>query len=341
MRISLVTTTINVPRALAAYRAIDSDVFFYVVGDKKTPDTEVVDFLDDIPNHAYYGADWQKNLGYACAPLLGWNTIARRNIGILEAVKGGAELIVLYDDDNFVIDSNHFADLQNIFCRDFAGVGVASANGWFDTGQLLMPAVRHRGLPLGIPSLAAEFRSVTGAKIGVAAGLWIGDADVDATNRIAIPPRVEQVTALAQAGIIIDHDTRTTFNAQNTTVRRDFAPCIFQMPEIGRYDDIFASLICQRVMREFGYHVHAGKPFTACWQNRSKASVIRDLEDEIFGMKFVENFARWLDDIGFKADMTPLDCTRRVYDEMPKLSWMPVRAVQAGQAFLDDMEKVL
>ena len=59
MKTALVLTTINVPRVLALYRAYGPDVHFFVVGDRKSDDLAITNFLIDIPNHSYYGIDLQ------------------------------------------------------------------------------------------------------------------------------------------------------------------------------------------------------------------------------------------------------------------------------------------
>jgi hypothetical protein len=61
----------------------------------------------------------------------------------------------------------------------------------------------------------------------------------------------------------------------NTAVIRELIPAWFMMPGVGRHDDIYASLIVQRVARERNLHVHFGPPFT--YQQRNKHDLIKDL----------------------------------------------------------------
>ena len=87
---ALVVTTIHVPEALELYRAIGPGIPFYVIGDEQAPDAEIAAFCRRI-DAAYYSAQDQRKLGYACSDLLRWRDPARRSIGVLEAAKDGAK----------------------------------------------------------------------------------------------------------------------------------------------------------------------------------------------------------------------------------------------------------
>lgn len=340
MKVALITTTINIPKVLALYRKLDDGVFFFITGDRKSPDIDITNLLFDIPNHLYLGLNAQHNRGYQCSTLIGPDCIQRKNIALLDAVRWGADVILTTDDDNFPIDRNFFADLRRDFEFGFDGIEVSSPNGWFDPGQLLTPTVRHRGLPLAVPSVSPELRTVVDAKVGVVAGLWVGDGDVDATHRIALPPAIHSATALAEAGVVVAHDTKAVFNAQNVAFRRELAPAMFLAPGLGRSDDIFASLICQRVMRDQGMQVRYGKPFTACWQDRSTQSLLNDLRDEQFGMQHVAMFANYLDKNPLNG-RSCLEYVRWLYTDLQSCVWWPARASECALAFLDDLERGL
>jgi hypothetical protein len=132
------------------------------------------------------------------------------------------------------------------------------------------------------------------------------------------------------------------FNAQNVAFVREMAPAMFQAPGLGRADDIFASLITQRIMRERGLHVHFGQPFTACWQDRSKPSLLKDLADEMLLLERTAEFSHWLDDYVFEPGIeSVLDQVRDLYRDLQHCAWWPAIASEAALAFCDDMEGVL
>lgn len=344
MKTALITTTINIPHVLKLYRKLGPDVRFFVAGDKNTPQA-AYDFCDAIPN--CIAGRPTSQVGWKCSASIGWRCIQRKNIALLEAIRWGADIILTTDDDNAALDISFFPNLLRYFwfnekyeTSKFQGVEVSSGNGWFDPGQLLTPAVRHRGLPIDVLTMVPELRTAVDVKIGVMAGLWVGDGDVDATHRIALSPEVRSANALAQAGVVVAHDTKTVFNAQNVAFRRELAPAMFLSPGLGRSDDIFASLICQRVMCEHGMQVHIGKPFTACWQNRSTKSLLDDLQDEQFGMRHVKMFAEYLDKNPLKGRGT-VEYLRWLYTDLQSCAWWPPIASEAALAFLADIEPIL
>ena len=96
-------------------------------------------------------------------------------------------------------------------------------------------------------------------------------------------PMSGSVHILGATGVVVDLHTHTVFNSQNTAVIRELIPAWFMMPGVGRHDDIYASLIVQRVARERGYHVHFGPPFT--YQQRNEHNLVTDLRAEIDGWR--------------------------------------------------------
>lgn len=345
MKIACVTTTINVPRVLALYAKYGADVTWFIVGDMKSPHDDIARFLSqhDI-NSTYYSPDAQRKLGYKCSELIGWNCIQRRNIGFLEALKWGADVVVSIDDDNIPLDAGYFLNGASRFfltigppyLNFFHGLKATSPSGWFDIGTLLQPKAEHRGFP---HTKRAEpvFESITDAKVGVVAGLCLGDPDISAVTRIANGPIVHNVSEIAKAGVVVDPcDTWTVFNSQNTAIIRELVPAWFMIPHLGRADDIFASLIVQRVMRETGHVVHHGSP--CVWQSRNQHDLTKDLLDELICMRQVLPLAdalnAWHGPTGNVVSMT-----RSILVDLDEV--FPKPSIEAALAFLDDCERVI
>lgn len=337
MKTALITTTVNVPQVLSLYRAYGPNARFFVALDQKTPE-EAVNFCQyDVPNtHVLFIQDQQK---WKCSELIGWNCIQRRNIALLEALKWGADIIVSIDDDNIPMNPDYFWHFEKrLDGRDsFNGLQAYSKSGWFDVGQLLQPSASHRGFPhdkIAVPA----FMSVTGAKVGVVAGSCLGDPDISAATRIVNHPTVHGVSEVLRSGVITNpNDTWTVFNSQNTAFIRELAPAMFMLPAFGRSDDIYASLICQHVMRQKGLHVHFGPPFV--WQQRNQHDLIKDLKAEILGMEHVVHLAGILDSMPtFAVDEMP---ARQIWRHLANVEWVPKQTVVAALAFCNDVEKVL
>lgn len=339
MKIALCTTTIHVPHALKLLRKCAINVDFFVATDNKTPSLTPEWASLRIENVlCMRGENWK------CSEAIGFDTIARRNIAFLEALKSGADIIVSWDDDNIPIDTSYFGDFIEPFVLPFDGIKITGITGkytpdtaWFDPGKLLIPATRHRGFPYGKSVKGCKAEPVTDAKIGVAAGLVIGDPDVDAVTRMELRPDIVQVHLMGQVGVVVDPHTWTVFNSQNTAVIRELIPAWFMAPGCQRHDDIFASLIVQRVARERGYHVHFGKPFA--FQQRNSHNLLVDLRAEIDGMSNVEKMADLLDNIPLPLKSV-IDDTRIIYELLALTDWYPKQACAAAFAWLDDCKEL-
>jgi hypothetical protein len=361
MRVALVTTTLSTPTVLELYRQHGPDVAFFVAGDKGGDHAGIEALLHSIGGEALYiPPDMQ--MRWKCSELIGWNSIQRRNIALLEAVKWGADIIVSCDDDNIPLGPGPYfqwfkralnvrgalettgsmgALRETTVQGSFSGIKVSGLNGWFDVGKALDPVSSHRGFPVGHRNDLWRCDPVVGAKVGVAAGICLGDPDIGATTRIERAPEVHRVSELLNAGIVVDPSTWTVFNSQNTAFIRELAPAFFMLPFTGRYDDIYASLIMQRVMREKNLHVHFGKPFV--WQQRNQHNLIKDLRGEIDGMEAIEELGNWLAQHKFETlDTSVLAQVREIYSILNR-SWgrIPQETCIAALAFLDDIESVL
>ena len=335
MKLALCTTTINVPHVLELYRACDSTVKMYIAGDRKTPDAAyefVLPWKNATVCMPESGHRWK------CSELIGFDTLARRNIAFLHALRDGADVVVSVDDDNIPINTDYFWTYQTRMRRQFNGLCASSMTHWFDAGRLLVPWARHRGVPHGWHK--HEYHPITNARIGVMAGLVLGNSDVDSTTRLETPLGVAttSVSELARGGVIVASDTHTVFNSQNTAVIRDLVPAWFMMPGVGRHDDIYASLIVQRVARERELHVHFGQPFV--YQQRNEHDLIKDLRAEIDGYEYVKPMAQLLDQIVLKGKSV-IEDTRTIYQKLRHASWIPENAVDAAMAWLEDAESVL
>src|ERR1700681_32189 len=328
MKIALITTVIHVPEVLRVYRAHDASTRFFVTGDLATPYAAVRALCDELKNAVSLTPEHQQN--WRSSDVFGWNTTCRRNIALLEALKWGANVIVTVDNDNLPMGRN-ILKFRHSF-EDHTGLRAISETGWVDPYRPF--GIPHRGFPF-TKSAPADFESVVNAKVGVVAGIVIGDPDISAITRIARSPIVHAVTEPLRHGFVVQPSAWTVFNSQNTAFLRELAPAMMMIPGVGRYDDIFASLICQRVMREKNLHVRFGPPFV--WQQRNPHDLIQDLKAEIFGEEHVVEFAEWLDSLRFAADMQSVaKMVRYIYECMP--DWMPSVTTEAGEAWFHDVE---
>lgn len=340
MKVALVTTTIYVPRVLALYRALDGDVEFFVAGDRKTPHDEVRRFLDELGNARYYSDAEQEELGYRCSPIIGWNRIMRRNIALLEAIRSRADVIVSIDDDNIPLASTYFDDFRRVLGSPYSGPAISTERGWFNVGELLEPPVYHRGFPYEHRhvDLGLRLEGIVDARIGVAAGMWVGDPDIDAMERLTNRPVVQRVGAVLESGVAVAAGCWAPFNTQNTAFVRELAPLLMVLTAVGRYDDIWASYIAQRVMLETGHLVHFGPPLV--WQDRNPHNLWRNLRDEIYGMETGTRFADDLRGVPV-GGLSVLDALRKVHEHIAGWDYVPDEVSRLGLAWCDDVAAVL
>lgn len=348
MKTALILTTINVPTVLSLYREHDPDVRFFVVMDRKTPKA-AYDFCKALPNCVSIGGMDE----YACDALIGHNTISRRNIALLEALKWGADSIISVDDDNVCLDSAYFKHFDRLLYTFggygkgfraptcFNGIKVKPAfHGWFDPGHLQFTragdTVVQRGFPQAYPSNFGGFAPVTGAKIGVAQGMILGDPDTSGVDRLSRHPQVHQVSELLRAGIVTDpRETYAPLNSQNIAFVRELAPCFLMVPSYKRGDDIYAGLVAQRIMRSKGYYVHYGQPFVL--QERNPHDLLKDIADEQWACEHILEFAAWLDSFQDQDDV--IGMLRVMATNLPK--FVPSGTQELWLAWLDDCASVM
>lgn len=340
MNICLITTTIFEPRVLALYRAFGPDVQIIIAGDKKTPHDAVKALCKKIGHARYLSPDDQIALGYRSAELVGWNTIPRRNVALLEAIKTKADVIITVDDDNIPSHPSYFEKYAQRFAKPYSGLCVETDRNWFDVGRLILPPTSHRGFPpeLRQVDLGMRIQMVTDAKIGVVAGLWLGDPDIDAMTRIVNAPMVHQFSEVLAAGLAVKAGCLTPFNSQNTGYTRELAPLMLLLEGTGRHADIWAAYMAERVMMERGDLVLFGEPYV--WQERNKHNLVHDLKEEMLGLEYSLRFGEDLRALD-AGQGTPVEQLRRLFEGLGKHSYFPEHTRQIGLAWCDDAQKVI
>lgn len=149
-------------------------------------------------------------------------------------------------------------------------------------------------------------RHDTSRRVGVLEGLVYRAPDIDAVERVYRNPEVDWYHQDAREGIAIDPGkTWAPVNSQNTAYRAELAPLMLLPPGLGRFDDIWGSYICQRVLEATDYCVRFGRPFVE--QDRNEHDVYRDLEQELFGMRNTDRFVQALKDIEVDPSASVLD----------------------------------
>jgi len=344
MKTTIVTTTIYVPRALERYGENahfygHEQVNFIVVGDKKTP-PETRAFCDSIAAQRYpceyLDIEDQRRYMDRYPELwrhLPFNSIQRRNIGLLKAWEDGADIVITIDDDNWMLNHD-FVRLHGIVGERPELPAVESSSGWFNVCSMLEEAsgtpFYHRGFPRGErwkEKDAFTCMAPLRRRVAVNAGLWLDDPDIDAMTRLERPIVVRGMRAGAPPRFVLQPGTWSPFNSQNTALLREVIPAYFLSPCIGRYDDIWPSYIVTRIANHLGDVIAFGQPLLR--QKRNEHVLWKDLDAERIGMLLTDEFCAALRSIKLSGS-SYAQCYGEMVEKLPK-AW------PAGEKWTDAM----
>jgi len=335
MKTTIVTTTINIPVLLLRYAQNaryyrHNNVDFVVIGDRKSP-AGTAEFCAGIEQYypcAYLDIEAQKKYLDRFPRLwehLRFDSIQRRNIGILLAYENGADLIITIDDDNFVMDQ----DFVGLHSRAGAVHDLpchGSTSGYLNVCAFLEAdhgvQFYHRGFPQKMRwNESGQFTSVQRStrRVAVNAGFWLDNPDIDALTRMERQPVVRGFKANWSGNIALQPGTWSPFNSQNTALMRDVVPAYFLSPYIGRYDDIWASYIVARIAQHLGDVISFGEPLVR--QERNPHDLWKDLDQERNGMIMTDDFCAALRSLTLKGSGYQ-ECFAEIASELPA-AWNP------------------
>ncbi len=259
------------------------------------------------------------------AALIPYNSDNRRNIGFLMALAQGADVLISIDDDNYPLIQHDFVGEHLIVGRTTDEL-ITSSNGWYNICDRLETSPSYPIHPRGFPYRLRHERPPTITRrretlpIGINAGLWSGDPDVDAITRNYHP---FEVIAWKEEAIALAPGTWTPINTQNTALLAELIPAYYyvRMNEnidglrIDRFGDILSGLFCKKVCDHLGYAVRVGTP--VCEHRRTPHNLLKDLQQELAGIALLEELTAWLETVelfGTDVDETYL-CLADALDE--------------------------
>jgi len=331
MKITIVTTTIHVPvllrqYALNASRYGHTDVDMLVIGDRKSP-RETADFcrtVDRICPCVYLDIAAQEKRLAGFPELwrhLRFDSIQRRNIGMLLAYRHGADAVITIDDDNFVTNQD-FVGLHGRVGTSRELPSYASTSGWLNVCGFLEAdggaSFYHRGYPWKMRGTEREHFVTTQRavrRIAVNAGFWLDNPDIDAVSRMERQPVVRGFQPSWTGNIALEPGTWSPFNSQNTALMRDAIPAYFLSPYTGRYDDIWASYIVSRIAEHFDDAICFGEPLVR--QERNPHDLWKDLDAERNGMILTDDFCLSLRSIRLTG-ATYHECFGEIAEALPE-----------------------
>lgn len=263
---AIVTTTIHSPTTAICRLAELHDWKLYIVGDQKTPHESFQN-----GNWTYLTPEYQQQQFPKLSSILGWNNIQRRNIGFVQAMRDGAEVIATIDDDNIPYDFWG----NSLIGQQIQIASYENYNGLFD--PLCVTSICkywHRGYPLSLVETRHDNQRIE-KQILVKAqvNLWNGKPDVDAVSRLMFGYHDETIE-----GPFPYSSPSTIFSSQNAILDRSIMPHYAVLPFCGRMDDIWGCIVLQQRTR---CEIVFNKPST--FHDRNQHNAISDLREEIVG----------------------------------------------------------
>ena len=326
---AIVITTINAPtKAIVdfAHGGRSRGVDLVLIGDEKSPKN----FAQD--GARYFSLDAQRDSGFAYGRIAPARHYARKNVGYLEAIRAGAEVIVDTDDDNIPLESFWAPRTANLAARRVNGAGWVNVYGYFTDAPIWprgLPLDRVRQAPPPLPATAAS-----SVYCPIQQGLANENPDVDAIYRLILPLPVD---FRDEASVALGPGTWCPFNSQNTTSFPDAFPLLYLPYYCSfRMTDIWRSFVAQRIAHVNGWAIGFHK--ATVYQVRNEHDLMRDFEDEIPGYLHNEKIRAALDALALPAgaDKVP-DAMRHCYRTLVDLGLVGDGELALLDAFLADL----
>lgn len=273
----------------------------WIIGDKKTPQ-EVMSFCSKMMDLGlqvdYLDIEYQDEWGekyprfYERIP---YNNETRRNIGYLHALAAKCMRLISMDDDNWPTNDD-FIGGHLVTGSPYQKSLIYEKHGYHNICEYLKFEPSRYVFPRGFPfklrdkkNKSGNIPAKKGTTIGVNAGLWVNEPDIDAITWLN-----GKVTGIGMNmdsdHITLSQDTWIPINTQNTSVVRSLIPAFFCIPmgwnfpggKIQRYGDILAGYFLQAIIQGTEYCVSFGRPIVD--HRRNPHDYIDDLRAEYWGM---------------------------------------------------------
>ncbi len=288
---ALVITSISAPnQALRTYaegcaaRGID----FILIGDKASP----ADF--NLEGCDFWSLQRQKEIGFSLAEILPEKHYARKNLGYLQAIKNGTEVIIETDDDNFPYH-NFWHQREKALTAQ-----TVQETGWVNVYSIFSDTdIWPRGFPL------EELQPKKNIKLSFAEelfspvqqGLANENPDVDAVYRLT---RELPINFNNRGAVAIGENSWCPFNSQNTTWFKDAFPLLYLPSYCSfRMTDIWRSFVAQRIAWANNWNIIFHE--ATVWQERNEHNLLKDFNDEVSGYMNNARICQLLQELDLKA----------------------------------------
>ncbi|HPF89253.1 MAG TPA: STELLO glycosyltransferase family protein [Flavobacteriales bacterium] len=288
---TLVITSIAAPNAVLrafADGCTAKGIDFVLIGDKPSP----TNF--SLPGCDFWSLERQQEMPFALARLLPERHYGRKNLGYLQAIKQGAQVILESDDDNFPRPTFWDQRTREQHTASLVGTGWVNLYRYFS-----QEPVWPRGFPLEhlqdpIPVPPAGTSTVC----PIQQGLADENPDVDAIYRLVgrLPLNFEP----RELPVSLGAGALCPFNSQNTTWFREAFPLLYLPSYCSfRMTDIWRSYVAVRICWENGWDVLFHN--ATVWQERNAHDLMKDFADELIGYQHNKAITARLAALALKA----------------------------------------
>jgi hypothetical protein len=269
---AMVITSISGPNPVLrsfAEGCTKKGIRFILIGDKPSPADFALDGCD------FWSLERQREMPFKLARLLPERHYGRKNLGYLQAISEGAEVILESDDDNFPMDDFWEDRTLPHEAEVFSNTGWVNIYRYF-SDERIWP----RGFPLEHLSneLPAPGQPAS-VDCPIQQGLADENPDVDAIYRLTSPL---PLSFNKRGPMAVGARSWCPFNSQNTTWMRPAFPLLY-LPSFCsfRMTDIWRSYVALRICWENDWNVLFHR--STVWQERNEHDLMKDFADELIG----------------------------------------------------------
>lgn len=324
---ALVITSIAAPNAVLrsfAEGCASSGIDFILIGDRSSPSSFQLEGCD------YWSIDRQLKMPFSLASALPERHYGRKNLGYLQAIANGAQVIIETDDDNIPLDT--FWVPRSLQCeaeelRDQQWVNIYR---YFSLERIWPRGfpLEHLNAPINLPDAERTLNCP------IQQGLSDGDPDVDAIYRLTgiLPIEFEQRTPVA-----LGPRSWCPFNSQNTTWFSEAFPLLYLPSHCSfRMTDIWRSYVAVRICWENDHHVLFHSPTVR--QERNEHDLMKDFADELIGYQNNNAVCRRLEKLVLKPGAEHVqENMLRCYNEFIKMGLIAEAERPLLEAWFNDL----
>jgi len=330
-KIYLVVTSIAAPnQALKelAKGSIENGYKFIVIGDEPSPEDFSLEGCD------FYSLSQQLEMS-TFADICPTRHYARKNIGYLLAMAGGASVIIETDDDNLPYPDFWSKRQMQQQVSLYENAGWVNVYSYF-TDSNIWP----RGFPLEcLKEKPQDFDSLKPVTLDCPIQQYLADdnPDVDAVYRLLfhLPEKFRKDRQIA-----IGKTAFCPFNSQNTT----WFPQAYKLMYLPAYcsfrmTDIWRSFIAQRIAQENNWPILFGQP--TMYQVRNVHNLLKDFADEVPGYLNNNRICDQLQKLNLKPGQDNIDDNLRLcYDKLVDMSLVGAEELKLLEVWLKEINKI-